>query len=72
MVICKTPFDRKAKEKMQLILSQTYCAFCDAVAEKLNKLSDVTESIGRARAANALAHMGYHEEAKKVMTGYDA
>ncbi len=70
-VICKTPFDRKAKEKMQLILSQTYCAFCDAVAETLNKLSGVTESIGRARAANALAHMGYHEEAKKVMTGYD-
>lgn len=61
----------RQRKKMQLILSQTYCAFCDAVAEKLNKLSDVTESIGRARAANALAHMGYHEEAKKVMTGYD-
>ena len=56
---------------MQLILSQTYCAFCDAVVETLNKLSGVTESIGRARAANALVQMGYHEEAKKVMTGYD-
>ncbi len=49
-------------------MAQTYCAFCDAVANTFNKMINVTESIGKARAANALAQMGYYEEAKYLMT----
>lgn len=53
---------------MQAIMTQTYCAFCDAVVNTLTKMTQVTESIGKARAANALAQMGYLEEAKYIMT----
>jgi len=53
---------------MAHVLTQTYCAFCDAVANTFNKMINVTESIGKARAANALAQMGYYEEAKYLMT----
>ena len=56
-------------ELMQAIMTQTYCAFCDAVANTFNKMIGITESIGRARAANALAQMGYYEEARNVMIG---
>ena len=52
---------------MQLILTQTYCAFCDAVANTLTKCMGITESIGKARAASALAQMGYYQEAKAIM-----
>ena len=52
---------------MAHVLTQTYCAFCDAVANTLEKCMGVTESIGRARAASALAEMGYYKEAKKLM-----
>jgi hypothetical protein len=54
---------------MQAVLTQTYCAFCDAVVNFGNKLMGITESIGRARAASALAQMGYHEQAKQLMLG---
>jgi hypothetical protein len=53
---------------MQAIMTQSYCAFCDAVANTFNKMIQITESIGKARAANALAQMGYYEEAKYLMT----
>lgn len=53
---------------MQAIMTQTYCAFCDAVANTFNKMINITESIGKARAANALAQMGYYKEAKQLMT----
>jgi len=49
------------------VLTQTYCYFCDAVAETLTKCMGITESIGRARAASALAQMGYYEQAKNIM-----
>ena len=52
---------------MQAIMTQTYCTFCDAVANTFNKMIGITESIGKARAASALAQMGYHEEAKALM-----
>lgn len=52
---------------MQAIMTQTYCTFCDAVVNILNKMMSITESIGKARAANALAQMGYYEEAKNLM-----
>lgn len=52
---------------MEMVLRQTYCSFCNAVQNTLTKMMAVTESIGRARAANALAQMGYYEEAKNVM-----
>tara|TARA_R110000782_G_C14482760_1_gene376231 strand:- start:243 stop:416 length:174 start_codon:yes stop_codon:yes gene_type:complete len=52
---------------MAHVITQTYCAFCDAVANTLEKCMGVTESIGRARAASALAEMGYYKEAKKLM-----
>lgn len=52
---------------MAHVLTQTYCAFCDAVANTLEKCTGITESIGRARAASALAQMGYYEQAKNVM-----
>ena len=49
------------------VLTQTYCYFCEAVAETLTKCMGITESIGRARAASALAQMGYYEQAKNIM-----
>ena len=52
---------------MQAVITQTYCAFCDAVVNFGIKLIGITESIGRARAASALAQMGYQEEAKRLM-----
>jgi len=52
---------------MQAIMTQTYCTFCDAVTNTLNKMMSITESIGKARAASALAQMGYYEQAKKLM-----
>jgi len=52
---------------MAHVLTQTYCYFCEAVAETLTKCMGITESIGRARAASALAQMGYYKEAKTVM-----
>jgi len=48
---------------MQAIITQTYCTFCDAVTNTLNKMMNITESIGKAKAANALAQMGYYEQA---------
>jgi len=52
---------------MQAIMTQTYCTFCDAVVNILNKMMSITESIGKARAASALAQMGYYKEAKNLM-----
>ena len=52
---------------MAHVITQTYCAFCDAVTNTLEKCMGVTEGIGRARAASALAEMGYYKEAKKLM-----
>jgi len=52
---------------MQAVLTQTYCAFCDAVVNFGIKLMGITESVGRARAASALAQMGYQQEAKRLM-----
>jgi len=52
---------------MQAIITQTYCTFCDAVTNTLNKMMNITESIGKAKAANALAQMGYYEQAKQLM-----
>ena len=54
---------------MQAIMTQTYCAFCDAVANTFKNMIGITESIGKARAASALAQMGYHDEAKNIMMG---
>ena len=52
---------------MAHVLTQTYCYFCEAVAETLTKCMGITESIGKARAASALAQMGYYEQAKNIM-----
>ena len=49
-------------------MTQTYCAFCDAVSNTFKNMIEITESIGKARAANALAQMGYYKEAKQLMT----
>ena len=48
-------------------MTQTYCAFCDAVSNTFKNMMGITESIGKARAANALAQMGYYEESKALM-----
>jgi len=48
-------------------ITATYCTFCEAIVSFGNKLMSITESIGRARAASALAQMGYYEEAKYLM-----
>ena len=50
-------------------ITATYCAFCEAVALFGNKVVSITESIGRARAASALAQMGHYDEAKNLMCG---
>jgi hypothetical protein len=52
---------------MSTVLTQTYCAFCEVVANAFEKTVGITESVGRARAASALAQMGYNEEAKQLM-----
>jgi hypothetical protein len=52
---------------MQAVLTQTYCTFCEVVANVFLKISDFGNSIARARAAHALSHLGYYEEAKKIM-----
>lgn len=56
-------------------ISTYYCTFCDAVKKfakrTLTKVMITFEAIGRARAANRLAQMGYHDLAKKVMLGDD-
>jgi hypothetical protein len=52
---------------MSTVLTQTYCAFCEVVANAFEKTVGITESVGRARAASALAQMGYYEEAKQLM-----
>tara|TARA_B100000900_G_scaffold403041_1_gene409629 strand:+ start:2360 stop:2533 length:174 start_codon:yes stop_codon:yes gene_type:complete len=52
---------------MAQVLTQTYCYFCEAVAETFTKCMGITESIGKARAASALAQMGYYKEAKSLM-----
>ena len=52
---------------MAHVVTQTYCTFWDAVENTLEKCMAITESIGRARAASALAQMGYYEQAKNVM-----
>ena len=52
---------------MAHVLTQTYCTFCDAVENTFEKCMEITESIGRARAASALAQMGYYQEAKAIM-----
>jgi hypothetical protein len=54
---------------MAHVLTQTYCTFCDAVENTLEKCMEITESIGRARAASALAQMGYYQEARNLMMG---
>ena len=48
-------------------ITATYCYFCDAVAELFDKMIEITESVGRVRAASALAQMGYYKEAKSLM-----
>ena len=52
-------------------ISTYYCTFCNAVKTRAIKFGKgfmrVTESIGRARAAAALAQMGMHKEAKALM-----
>jgi len=56
-------------------ISTYYCTFCDAVKTRAIKFGKgfmrVTESIGRARAAAALAQMGHHDLARNVMLGDD-
>ena len=56
-------------------ISTYYCTFCDAVKTRAIKFGKgfmrVTESIGRARAANQLAQMGHHDLAKRIMLGDD-
>ena len=54
-------------------ISTYYCTFCEAVktfAIKFGKgFMAFAESAGRARAANELARMGMHKEAKALMLG---
>jgi len=52
---------------MQAVLTQTYCAFCEVVTNAFLKITSLGDSIARARAAHALSHLGYYEEAKKIM-----
>jgi len=52
---------------MAHVLTQTYCTFCDAVANTLEKCVGITDSIGKARAASALAQMGYYKKARDIM-----
>jgi len=52
---------------MAHVLTQTYCTFCDAVANTLEKCVGITDRIGKARAASALAQMGYYKKARDIM-----
>ena len=54
-------------------ISTYYCTFCEAVKTRAIKFGkgfiNITESIGRARAAAELSRMGYQDEAKALMLG---
>jgi tRNA(Ile2) C34 agmatinyltransferase TiaS len=74
-LIPKITHTYKGNKMTTSTLNTYYCTFCDAVKTIAinfgNKFMSVTESIGRARAAAALAQMGHHDLAKKVMLGDD-
>jgi hypothetical protein len=52
--------------------TQLACGVCKSLKKAMTKMLElsisITESSGRARAASELVNMGYHEEAKKLMT----
>ena len=52
-------------------LTATYCSVCAWFNRRLQGFIDAQARVGRARAAQHLANMGYYEEAKKVMLDED-
>ena len=48
-------------------LTATYCTFCEALRKFGRKIATGLEIAGHARAADELARMGYHEEAKNCI-----
>ncbi len=50
-------------------ITLTYCAFCEFASKVFTGMIKTCETIGNARAARELSRMGYHKEAKALMTG---
>jgi len=52
---------------MQAVLSETYCAFCDAVANAFSNIAGFGDSVNRGITASRLAATGNYDAAKQVM-----
>ena len=56
-------------------ISSYYCIFCEAVKTRVTNFGkgfwSFMETYGRARAAQQLHQMGYHEEARQLMLRKD-
>jgi hypothetical protein len=50
-----------------LTIKQTYCAFCEWVANFFNGVCNTLLLLGYSRTAAELSRMGYHEEARNLM-----
>lgn len=48
-------------------LTATYCAFCDALRNFGKRFIRALERSGTRRAAEELARMGYHKEAREIL-----
>ena len=48
-------------------LTATYCSVCAWFNRRLQGFIAAQERVGKVRAAQYLASMGYHEDAKKVI-----
>lgn len=53
---------------MTTLVATTYCAFCEWVSKFFSGLGNTLLLIGYSRTAAELSRMGYHEEAKNLMT----
>ena len=52
---------------MQAVLSETYCAFCEVVANAFSNIAGLGDSVNRGITASRLASTGNYNAAKKVM-----
>ena len=52
---------------MPAVLSETYCAFCDAVANAFSNIAGFGDSVNRGITASRLAATGNYDAAKQVM-----
>jgi hypothetical protein len=52
---------------MQAVLTETYCAFCEVVANAFSNIAGFGDSINRGITASRLAATGNYDAAKQMM-----